>query len=73
MYEQNRHTAIFELNDDYVKVKNTPMYVCKEYEQQVSLSYHYIKSLGKSQHKRPFSCEVMKLQRPLLGRIFGGT
>jgi len=28
--------------DDYVKVKNTPMYVCKEYEQQVSLSYHYI-------------------------------
>ena len=28
--------------DDYVKVKNTPMYVCKEYEQQISLSYHYI-------------------------------
>ena len=28
--------------DDYVRVKNTPMYVCKEYEQQIPLSYHYI-------------------------------
>lgn len=37
-------TVILEdiLLDDYVKVKNTPMYVCKEYQQQIPLSYHYI-------------------------------
>jgi hypothetical protein len=28
--------------DDCVKVENTPMYVCKEYDQQIPLSYHYI-------------------------------
>ena len=34
--------------DDGSKLKDTPIYVCKEYEQQQPLSYHYLnkKTLG---------------------------
>jgi hypothetical protein len=34
--------------DDGSKLKGTPMYVCKEYEQQLPLSYHYLnkKNIG---------------------------
>lgn len=39
--------------DDGSRLKNTPMYVCKDYEQQFPLSYHYLNknSLGEKYDK----------------------
>jgi hypothetical protein len=50
LWTKNYDTIILEdlELDDGTRLKNTPMYVCKEYERQCPLTYHYLnkKTLG---------------------------
>ena len=49
-----------ELDDGSV-LKDTPMYVCKEYEQQLPLSYHYLnkKTLGEKYNNNNIDFSIM--------------